>query len=222
VRRRRLPATVRGRTIPALALAFAAGGVSGFWLHKTMSPDVLPTPVAVTPKVTAATDDLASAQRVVEAPTITADIVTELRRRRLRPPLDDMNPEAMRGAFAQRRGGGSRPHEAVDLMAPRNTSVHAVEGGTIAKLFLSKAGGLTIYQFDPSRRVCYYYAHLERYAANLREGQTVSRSEVIGYVGSSGNASPAAPHLHFAIFELDEDAHWWRGDPIDPYLVFRR
>jgi murein DD-endopeptidase MepM/ murein hydrolase activator NlpD len=108
----------------------------------------------------------------------------------------------------------------VDLLAPRVTPVHAVEDGTIAKLFLSKAGGNTIYQFDLTRRFCYYYAHLQRYADGLHDGQAVKRGDIIGYVGTSGNAPPNTPHLHFTIFELDKDAKWWKGKPIDPYLVY--
>jgi murein DD-endopeptidase MepM/ murein hydrolase activator NlpD len=125
-----------------------------------------------------------------------------------------------KGGFAERRG--NRPHEAIDILAPRNTPVHAVDDGTVAKLFFSKAGGITIYQFDPSGRRAYYYAHLERYAPGLHDGQTVARGDVIGYVGTSGNAPPNTPHLHFGVFELDADRHWWQGRAIDPYEVFRR
>jgi murein DD-endopeptidase MepM/ murein hydrolase activator NlpD len=137
----------------------------------------------------------------------------------LRLPLDGVDVESLKGGFAEKRGG--RAHEAVDMLAPRNTPVHAVENGTIAKLFTSKAGGLTIYQFDPGQRRCYYYAHLERYAEGLRDGQTVSQGDVIGYVGTSGNAPPNTPHLHFAVFELNADKHWWQGTAIDPYFVFK-
>ena len=87
----------------------------------------------------------------------------------------------------------------------------AVEDGTVAKLFTSKAGGLTIYQFDPSQSVAYYYAHLQGYASGVVEGATVRRGQVIGYVGSTGNANPAAPHLHFAIFVLGAEKRWWEG-----------
>jgi murein DD-endopeptidase MepM/ murein hydrolase activator NlpD len=92
-----------------------------------------------------------------------------------------------------------------------------VQNGTIGKLFVSKQGGLTIYQFDPSGRLCYYYAHLEGYTRDLHEGDAVSQGQVIGYVGTSGNAPPNTPHLHFAVFELGEDRKWWKGRPIDPY-----
>ena len=128
----------------------------------------------------------------------------------------------MKGAFEERRGGGSRRHEAVDILAPQGTPVRAVEDGTIAKLFLSKAGGITIYQFDTSERFTYYYAHLDRYAEGLREGQRLERGDVIGYVGTTGNAPRNTPHLHFAIFELTPQKRWWEGTPVDPYLVFRK
>ena len=96
------------------------------------------------------------------------------------------------------------------------------EDGTIAKLFFSKTGGNTIYQYDPSRRFCYYYAHLDRYADGLHEGGRVEAGAVIGYVGTSGNVPPGTPHLHFAIFELERPDRWWKGRALDPYLVFHK
>ncbi len=146
------------------------------------------------------------------------DPVGELRSRRLRLPIDGADVAKMKGSFDERHSG--HPHEAVDILAPRNTPVHAVEDGTIAKLFLSRDGGNTIYQYDPSQRFCYYYAHLERYAEGLQDGRRVTRGEVIGYVGTSGNAPPDTPHLHFAIFVLHPDKHWWQGKPLDPYAVY--
>ena len=137
----------------------------------------------------------------------------------LRMPLDNVGAEAMKGGFQEKRG--SRPHEAADLLAPRNTPVHAVQGGTIAKLFFSKAGGITIYQFDPTETYCYYYAHLERYAEGLKEGAPIKRGEVIGYVGTTGNAPRDTPHLHFAIFKLTDEKRWWQGTPLDPYSVLK-
>ncbi len=106
-------------------------------------------------------------------------------------------------------------------MKPRGTPVHAVVDGVIAKLFLSKPGGNTIYLFDNAGVFCYYYAHLDGYAAKLAEGQHVSRGDVIGYVGSSGNANPLAPHLHFTILALGPEKRWWHGTPINayPYLL---
>ena len=116
---------------------------------------------------------------------------------------------------------GGREHEALDILAPRNTPVVAVEDGTIAKLFFSKAGGTTVYQYDPTREYCYYYAHLERYADGLKDGDAVHRGQVIGYVGTSGNAPKDTPHLHFAVFRLTAEKHWWEGTPIDPYDILK-
>jgi peptidoglycan LD-endopeptidase LytH len=135
-------------------------------------------------------------------------------------PVEGVKPEQLVRSFDDRRSG-SRAHEAIDILAPRNTPVRAVENGTIARLFESKAGGTTIYQFDPTEQYCYYYAHLERYAEGLREGDTVRKGQVIGYVGTSGNAPKNTPHLHFAIFKLTDAKHWWEGTPIDPYDVLR-
>jgi peptidoglycan LD-endopeptidase LytH len=138
----------------------------------------------------------------------------------LRLPIDGADVEAFKGGFTERRDG--REHEAIDMLAPRNTPVHAVADGTIAKLFYSKGGGgITLYQFDPTEHFAYYYAHLERYADDVKEGQHVSKGQVIGYVGTSGNAPPNTPHLHFAVFELDADAKWWKGRAIDPYPLFK-
>lgn len=143
-------------------------------------------------------------------------------RPRLRVPIDGVNVDAWKGGFDQRRAGGSRGHEAVDILAARNTPVHAVENGTIAKIFESKQGGHTIYQFSADQRLVYYYAHLQRYADGLHEGQAVAQGDVIGFVGTSGNAPPNTPHLHFAVSELGPDRHWWQGQAIDPYLVFKK
>jgi peptidoglycan LD-endopeptidase LytH len=143
-----------------------------------------------------------------------------LKRRSLEIPVEGIKPSQLRDTFADSRALG-RPHEAIDIMAPKGTPVHAVEDGTIAKLFTSAAGGLTIYQFDPSGTFSYYYAHLDSYAAGLREGQQVRRDQVIGYVGSTGNASASAPHLHFAIYRLDADRRWWKGEAINPYPVLK-
>ncbi len=148
----------------------------------------------------------------------TAGSVDALRARRLTIPVSGVDADDLHDTYDDLRGG-TRPHEALDIMSPRNTPVVAVEDGRVEKLFTSDAGGLTIYQFDPSGSFAYYYAHLDRYAAGLREGQTVRRGDVIGYVGSTGNASPDAPHLHFAIFRLNAERQWWKGDPINPYRV---
>lgn len=141
-----------------------------------------------------------------------------LARRQLTLPIQGLHARDIRDTFAQGRAEG-KLHEATDILAPQGTPVDAVEDGVIQKLFLSKPGGITIYEFDRAGVFCYYYAHLERYAGGLTEGMAVKRGDVIGYVGTTGNAPPQTPHLHFAIFKLGPEKHWWQGTAIDPYPV---
>jgi murein DD-endopeptidase MepM/ murein hydrolase activator NlpD len=131
-------------------------------------------------------------------------------------PVAGVKPSQLTDTFNQARGS-ERRHEALDIMAARGTPVVAAVDGKVEKLFTSKQGGLTIYEFDPTATHAYYYAHLDRYAAGLVEGMPLKRGDVIGYVGSTGNANPEAPHLHFAIFELGPEKHWWQGTAINPY-----
>jgi murein DD-endopeptidase MepM/ murein hydrolase activator NlpD len=157
---------------------------------------------------------------VPATPVMSANVVEELRGRSLTLPVHGIKRDDLRDTFNEMRGA-SRRHEALDVLAPRNTPILAVEDGTIARLFLSDAGGITIYQFDPSKTYVYYYAHLERYADGLKEGASIRRGDIIGYVGTTGNAPRDTPHLHFAIFKMGDEKKWWEGTPIDPYSVLR-
>jgi murein DD-endopeptidase MepM/ murein hydrolase activator NlpD len=140
----------------------------------------------------------------------------------LRPlvlPVAGVAPSALTDTYTQARGG--RTHEAIDIMAPLGTPVHAVDDGKLVKLFNSLPGGLTVYQFDPEGNLAYYYAHLDRYAPGLKEGMQLRRGDLIGYVGVTGNSAPDAPHLHFAVFRLGPEREWWKGEPINPYFALR-
>ena len=117
-------------------------------------------------------------------------------------------------------GRGERKHEAIDIHAARGTPVIAVGDGCVVKLFRSVPGGITLYQFDPEGNFAYYYAHMDRYADGVKEGSELKRGDVLGYVGTTGNAPPNAPHLHFAIFRLGSDKRWWAGTAVNPYAVF--
>lgn len=141
---------------------------------------------------------------------------------RLLSPIQGLRRQDLQDTFGQNRENGLRTHEATDILAPRNTPVLAVDDGRVAKLFTSVRGGLTVYHFDPSETYCYYYAHLDRYAPGLKEGDRLRRGQLIGYVGVTGNADPATPHLHFALFRLGPEKQWWRGTPLDPYPLFRQ
>ena len=143
--------------------------------------------------------------------------IDDLRARRLLVPVSGIDASSLRSTFGDARGAGRR-HEAMDILAPRGRPVLAALDGRVVKLFTSAAGGLTIYQYDDDEAFCYYYAHLDSYA-DLTEGQRITRGQTIGYVGTTGNAPPGTPHLHFAIFKLNADKRWWEGAPIDPFLV---
>lgn len=156
-----------------------------------------------------------------EPPLLPAAVVAlpDVRPNSLLIPVRGIGSAELKSTFQESRSGGRR-HEAIDILAPRGTPVLAVADGTIHKLFTSRAGGLTIYHYNLAESACYYYAHLDRYA-DIKEGQRVSRGEVIGYVGTSGNAPPNTPHLHFAINQLTATKEWWKGTPVDPYPYFR-
>ncbi|MES2182956.1 MAG: M23 family metallopeptidase [Pseudomonadota bacterium] len=135
-------------------------------------------------------------------------------------PVEGVPAAALHDSFREGRPG--HPHEALDIMAARGTPVRAVDDGTLAKLFTSVPGGLTIYQFDPAGQLAYYYAHLDRYAEGLRECMALRRGDLLGYVGTTGNAPPNAPHLHFAVFRLGPEKQWWKGTVVNPYPALRR
>ena len=221
---------VRERRALLLALfaGFCAGVLVDGWVRTSRPPP--PVQAAAEPSQPRAEPIIAAAPPPghelaisADAPTIAAEPVTITdvpSATRLRVPIDGVDVESFKGGFAELRG--ERQHEGVDIVVPRGTPIHAVEDGTIAKLFFSRFGGITIYQFEVDGRLCFYYAHLQRYADGLHDGQHVSQGEVIGYVGTSGNAPPGTPHLHFEISELNADRKWWQGRPIDPYLVFKQ
>jgi peptidoglycan LD-endopeptidase LytH len=209
----------RSWTVAVTAMGFLAGAIVMAFVDRgfphAVSTAEVPRPQSV---------DIAIPVRVnpaaTSSPVIEAEPLADLRGRHLELPVQGVSREALRDSFDETRGS-ARSHEAIDIMAPRHTPVVAVEGGTIARLFESKAGGITVYQFDPSIRYAYYYAHLERYADGLQEGDVVQRGHVLGYVGTSGNAPKGAPHLHFAVFRLTDKKQWWNGSPIDPYDVLK-
>jgi peptidoglycan LD-endopeptidase LytH len=138
--------------------------------------------------------------------------------RQLAFPIESVDRGTLLDNFEESRG--SLRHEALDIVAPRGTPVVAVDDGTARKLFTSVRGGLTVYQFDPDENYCYYYAHLDRYAEGLAEGRQLRKGERVGYVGTTGNAPPQTPHLHFTIFKLGPDKRWWEGVPLNPYPLW--
>lgn len=138
-------------------------------------------------------------------------------------PVAGIRAEQLSDTFTDARGGGTRVHDAIDIMAPRGTPVVAATAGTLEKLFTSAAGGLTLYVRSPDRRTITYYAHLDAYAPGLAPGMAIRRGQPLGTVGFTGNADPAAPHLHFAIMQTTPDASWWEpATAINPYPLLTK
>lgn len=136
-------------------------------------------------------------------------------------PVQGVDPATLVDTFTDARGA-TRVHNAMDIMAPRGTAVLAVDAGTISRLGNGGAGGITVYQVDERERYAFYYAHLDRLAPGITQGQAVKRGDVIGFVGTTGNAPRSAPHLHFAIYEIGETRARFGGRPINPFPLWRR
>ncbi len=149
-----------------------------------------------------------------------ARIEEALRARRLMVPVAGVSPAEVPDDFGAPRDGGARIHGAVDILAPRGTPVLSADDGRVLRLHRNRRGGLTLYATDPSERFVYYYAHLAAYRAGIRKGTRLLRGEVIGYVGTTGNAQRRAPHLHFQVMVRPANGRWWGGAPIDPRPFF--
>jgi murein DD-endopeptidase MepM/ murein hydrolase activator NlpD len=204
---RRQPAVGRGVGVFWLAIAlFVAGLVLWVPRHRTRAAaQIRGTPASVAD---------VSPIRATEKPR-SSPPPARVEPGALSMPIAGLSRADLRDSFDEVHSG--HRHEAIDILAPRGTPVLAVADGTIRKLFQSVPGGITVYEFDPTETLCFYYAHLDRYAEGLAEGQRVRAGDPIGYVGTSGNAPPETPHLHFAISRLGPDKRWWQGTPIDPY-----
>lgn len=138
-------------------------------------------------------------------------------------PVAGLRPRDLVDTYTASRSGG-RVHNAIDIMAPRGTPVIAAAAGTVEKLHQSRLGGITAYVRTDDGVWCHYYAHLDSYAPGLREGQRLEQGDPIGFVGFSGNANPAGPHLHFGVYRMAPGQRWWQGSAVNPYpmLVGRR
>ncbi|WP_349811185.1 M23 family metallopeptidase [Xanthomonas dyei] len=225
-----------------ILVAGVAIGAGGYWLLERGAPEASVTPSASAATVIAQPTDTAvvAAAAAQPAPTSLPSDAVPAEPSPATPapappatasaadvasagtglliPVQGIDRSKLQDTFTDARSEG-RVHDAIDILAPAGTPVLAVADGTVEKLFDSERGGLTMYQFEPGGTYCYYYAHLQRYADGLAEKQSIKRGQVIGYVGSTGNADPAAPHLHFEIHRLGPEKQWWKGEALNPYPV---
>lgn len=189
----------------------------------TRPADAVPSPSASLPLEAGGETPVSDEARASQSlDTQSAKQVDNAQSDQLMIPVLNIRPSDLTDTFTDARGGGTRLHEALDIMAPRGTTVVAAAPGEVEKLFHSDAGGNTIYVRSNDGTTIYYYAHLQEYAEGLKEGQRVRRGQRLGSVGSSGNASKEAPHLHFAILQTTEDAEWWEpAHAVNPYPILR-
>jgi murein DD-endopeptidase MepM/ murein hydrolase activator NlpD len=199
------------------AIVLMAGAI-GFYFGRQSKPALFAqkSRPAQAPSIEIARDSLPTVATAPTTESVSSDALIHLSL-----PIKGLSASDLHDTFDEVHGEAGRKHEATDIMAPRGTPVLAVNDGKIVKLFLSKPGGNTVYQFDPSEKYCFYYAHLDHYADGLAEGAIVRRGDTIGFVGSTGNADPSSPHLHFEIHRLGAEKRWWIGTPINPYQYLR-
>ena len=208
------------RLAQLIVLGLVMGVAAGWWLQRDGEPSdgtaALPPAVVAVDHAPALPAEQAATAIAAPAPTATSDTPSGLLL-----PVQGIASSQLQDTFTDARSEG-RVHDAIDIMAAAGTPVLAVADGHVEKLFASIRGGLTLYQFEPSGRWCYYYAHLQRYADGLAEKQTIKRGDVIGYVGSTGNATPEAPHLHFEVHALGPEKQWWKGKSLNPYPLLKK
>lgn len=101
--------------------------------------------------------------------------------------------------YGDKRAGGKRKHEGVDIPADRGTPVLAITDGEIVKVANKGNGGKQVWLKAKYGHRKFFYAHLDEQL--VEEGQHVKKGDVIATVGNTGNARHTLPHLHFGIYE---------------------
>ena len=152
-------------------------------------------------------------------PLSSSETVNYILGRGLLVPVAGVAVSQLTDTFDEGRDGG-RVHRALDILAPRGTPVLAADDGRILRVRPNALGGNTVYATDPEGRVVYYYAHLDAYQPGLAEGAKIARGDVLGIVGTTGNAPKDTPHLHFQVMSMPSDGKYWDGDAINPYPLF--
>jgi murein DD-endopeptidase MepM/ murein hydrolase activator NlpD len=189
------------------------------FVNPTALPQASPSATSVEPALpspAASPNPTPSASVPAEAPSPTPQAAPTNSPGKLLIPVAGIRPEQLQDTFTAARAEG-RTHDAIDIPAPKDTPVLAAANGTVIKLFLSKPGGITIYQLDPDNRTVYYYAHLDHYADGLEVGKVLHRGDTIAYVGDTGNAGPGNYHLHFSVSIVSDPKRYWEGTNINPY-----
>lgn len=87
-----------------------------------------------------------------------------------------------------------RAHKGTDYAAPPGTPIKAAGDGKV--IFAGVKGGYgNVVIIQHGQAITTFYAHMQKFAKNIRAGARVDQGQIIGYVGSSGLAT--GPHLHY-------------------------
>jgi len=112
-------------------------------------------------------------------------------------------PAAFGDTFGAYRGDvAGKWHHGEDLVAPAGTPILAVADGTLFSVGWNDIGGWRLWLRDTAGNE-FYYAHLSAYSPLAANGKTVKAGDVLGFVGSSGDADGGVAHLHFEIHPVD-------------------
>lgn len=185
-------------------------------LAGSSNAEVLPAPV----QVNVSSPVLTVADAAIDAAEMTTDLALQELVVNLIIPVQGVVATDLRSDFHDKRGK-HRQHDALDIMAPRGTPVLSATAGRVLQLMKNSNGGLMVFAADATERFILFYAHLDDYADNLKEGMPLRQGQVIGYVGTTGNAPRRTPHLHFAIKRTGKSLRWTRGTPIDPFPLLQ-
>jgi murein DD-endopeptidase MepM/ murein hydrolase activator NlpD len=166
--------------------------------------------------------DTASSLTLVDSAPSAAPTLSDLQvlRHEMQVPVSGISPSMLHDTYDELRDG-TRPHEALDILAARGTPVLSAANGRVLKLFNSKAGGLMVYASDSTQRFILMYGHLDAYQPGLAAGQVLHRGQPLGIVGTTGNDPATVPHLHFAIARSSNINEWWKGAPVNPYPLLK-
>lgn len=199
--------------VSLLLLGACGGGLT------PLPPATSPAPVSrpSAPSAPSAPPNRPASADALSAGVTEADLEA-LWARQLMVPVAGLQPGQLRDDYDARRG--ARAYLALDLLAPKGTPVVAADDGRIGRLGTTPVGGNIIYATDPDDRFVYYYAHLDKHARGLSVGDRVKKGDVLGYVGTTGNAPSTAPHLHFQVMRMAAGRAWWDGPPINPWAFF--
>lgn len=100
-------------------------------------------------------------------------------------------------------------HQGIDLVAQKGKPVYATAAGTVETADFEKGYGKRVI-IAHLEGVKTLYGHL--WVRTVKQGETVSKGQLIGFVGDTGQVT--GPHLHYEV--------WIKNRKVDPMLVWKK